>query len=117
MGIQAVGDGVSTITNVNSGKVLNVQGNFWGNGGNVWQWDNPHETSSQWRIQAGRWSVHNYERQQRQSAERTRKLLGQWWQCTAVGQSSRNFFAMEDTSGGRWSVHNYERQQRGRCFC
>jgi len=44
--------GVVTITNVNSGKVLNVQGNSWDNGGNVQQWDNPHETSSQWRIQA-----------------------------------------------------------------
>merc|ERR1712137_1219527 len=44
--------GVVTITNVNSGKVLNVQGNSWDNGGNVQQWDNPHETSSHWRIQA-----------------------------------------------------------------
>ena len=41
---------VYTITNVNSGKVLNVEGGSTDNGANVKQWDNPTSLHSQWRI-------------------------------------------------------------------
>jgi hypothetical protein len=43
-------DDAYVLTNVNSGKAINVAGNSLANGGNIQQWNNPGETSSQWYL-------------------------------------------------------------------
>lgn len=45
-------DGVYTLINMHSQKVLNVEDNSFSNGGNVWQWDSSDHSSSQWELKS-----------------------------------------------------------------
>merc|ERR550532_1947947 len=44
--------GTCILTNVNCGKVLEVENNSTANGANVWQWDGSGARSSQWMIRS-----------------------------------------------------------------